>query len=341
MERFRSPLRLALVALTLVVLSAAPRSVVAAEKIQFLLDWVPYAKHAIFYASLDKGFWRDAGFDVTILKGDGSATTAAITAAGAVDFGFADTASLILARGQGAKVKVVAMIHDKSLYAIETLEENGIKILKDLEGKRIGGPIGDANRVVFPALAKINRLDESKIQWVTMAAPARVGSLLAGQVDAVVAFSSEAPTFKAKIEEAGKRWKEFLYADYGLDIYSNGILARDETIANQPDRVKRFVQATMKGVAWSVEHPKEAIDIFLKYNPSVDRALAPPHLRIVIKHLMTETAAREGIGYMDPAKMKRTVDTLAQYFPAAREVAVDDVYTNRFLSKLFPKETLF
>ena len=73
------------------------------EKINFLLDFTPYGKHAPFYAAIDKGFWKDAGFDVTIIKGEGSATTVSSYAAGTVDFAIADTPTLILARARGVK----------------------------------------------------------------------------------------------------------------------------------------------------------------------------------------------------------------------------------------------
>ena len=108
------------------------------EKITFLLDFTPYGKHAPFFAALEKGFWKDAGFDVTIIKGEGSATTISSYAAGAVNFAFSDTPTLILARSKGALVKVAGVIHDKSLYALGTLVENNIKTPQDLKGKRIG-----------------------------------------------------------------------------------------------------------------------------------------------------------------------------------------------------------
>ncbi len=122
------------------------------EKITFLLDFTPYGKHAPFFAALDKGFWKDAGFDVTIIKGEGSATTVSSYAAGTVDFAFSDTPTLILARAKGAQIKAAGIIHDKSLYAVGTLEENNIKVPQDLKGKRIGGSAGDAARVMFPLL---------------------------------------------------------------------------------------------------------------------------------------------------------------------------------------------
>lgn len=310
------------------------------EKITFLLDFTPYGKHAPFYAAIDKGFWRDAGFDVTIVKGEGSATTIASYAAGAVDFAVADSPSLIIARGRGAKVKVAGIIHDRSLYSFGTLEENNIKTPQDLKGKRIGSSVGDANRIMFPAFAKLNNMDPASVRWVDMTPPARIGSLVLGQVDAVVLFLTEAPTFAAKAKEAGKRWKDFPYADYGLDLYAAGLLARDELIANQPERVKRFVESTLKAWSWSIENPKEALDIFLKHNPAVDPDQAREHFRIAIKHIMTDTARREGIGWIDPAKMKRTVEFVSEYFSISG-VTPDDVYTNQFTPKLMPKEAAF
>src|SRR4029077_4869970 len=126
------------------------------ERVNFLLDFTPYGKHAPFYAAIDKGFWRDAGFDVTIIKGEGSGTTISPYAAGTVDFAFADTPALIIARSRGVKVMAAGIIHDKSLYAFGTLEENNIKKPQDLQGKRVGASVGDANWVMFPAFAKLN-----------------------------------------------------------------------------------------------------------------------------------------------------------------------------------------
>ena len=299
------------------------------EKINFLLDFTPYGKHAPFYAALDHGFWKDAGFDATILKGDGSATTISSYAAGAVDFAFADTATLILARAKGAKIKVAGIIHDKSLYAVGTLQ-----------GQAAGRQHGDAARVMFPAFAKLNGLDPATVQWTDMTPPARIASLVLGQVDGVTLFLTESPTFGAKAKEAGKHWRVFPYADYGLDLYSNGPLVREDLIAREPDRVKRFVESTMKAWAWSIENPNAALASFLKYNPAINPEQAREHLRIAIAHIMTDTAKREGIGYIDPEKMKRTVQLVSEYFDV-QGVSADDLYTNAFTPKLFPKQAAF
>jgi NitT/TauT family transport system substrate-binding protein len=330
----------AAVGLCVAVTSAQAQTARPLEKITFLLDFVPYGKHVPFYAAIDKGIWKDAGFDVTIVKGEGSATTVSNYAAGTADFAMADTPTLIIARARGVPIKVAGIIHDKSLYALGTLEENNIKSPQDFKGKKIGASAGDANRVLFPAFAKINNIDPNSVTWVTMTPPARIASLALGQVDLVVLFLTEQPTFSVKAKEAGKRWKDFPFADYGLDLYSAGILVREDILASNPDRAKRFVEAAMKAWAWSIENPKEALAIFLKHNSAVDPDQARDHYRIAIKHMMTDTAKREGIGYIDPAKMKQTVDVVSQYFDI-KGVAADDVYTNRFTPKLIPKEAPF
>jgi NitT/TauT family transport system substrate-binding protein len=326
--------------LVLWTLSALAQSGRPLEKITFLLDFVPYGKHAPFYVAMDKGFWKDAGFDGKIVGGEGSATTISSYAAGAVDFAFADTPNLIIARSRGVKVKVAGIIHDKSLYAIGTLIENHINSPQDLKGKRIGAPVGDAGRNLFSGFAKLNGLDPASVQWVDMTAPARAASLVLGQVDAVSLFLTETPTFAPKVKEAGKAWKDLPFADFGFDLYSSGLLVREELIAKDPDRVRRFVESTMKAWAWSLENPQEALAIFTKYNPAVDPNQAREHFRIAVRHLMTDTAKREGIGYIDPAKMKRTVETVSQYFNI-QGVAPEDVYTDAFTPKLFPKEAAF
>src|SRR3979411_811222 len=104
------------------------------EKVNFLLDFTPYGKHAPFFAALDHGFWKDAGFDVTIIKGEGAGKRVASYDAGTADVALSDTPALILARSKGALVKVAGIIHDKSLYAFGTLEENNIKTPQDLKG---------------------------------------------------------------------------------------------------------------------------------------------------------------------------------------------------------------
>jgi NitT/TauT family transport system substrate-binding protein len=108
--------------------------------VKFALSWVPTGRDAGFHAALDRGYYKEEGLAVEILKGSGSGDTVRRVAGGSEEFGFADTATPVISRSRGTPVKVVAMIHDKSMDAVYFLKSSGIAKPKDLEGKKIGPP---------------------------------------------------------------------------------------------------------------------------------------------------------------------------------------------------------
>lgn len=310
----------------------------AQDKVKFALDWIPYGKHAMFYVSLDKGFWKDAGLDVTVTRGFGSGDTVKRVAAGTEDFGFAAVASMVTGKSRGADLKMVGMVHDRALDSVATLKGNKITKPKDLEGKKIGSPKGNAVRVVFPAFADINKFDRNKVSFVNMTVPAMAPSLLAGRVDAILIFYTEKPTVDAAAKKVGKEPLYLQYADFGMNTYGNGIIVSEKTIKENPGLVKRFVEATYKGIAWSVENPEEAVKIFIKHNPAISPDLARKHFDIAVEHLLTPTARHEGIGHMTRDRMVFTNDLITEHMNLPKKTPVEDVYTNEFLPKLFPKQ---
>ncbi|MBI2370771.1 MAG: ABC transporter substrate-binding protein [Deltaproteobacteria bacterium] len=309
----------------------------AQDRISFALDWIAYGKHAMFYVPVERGLYSEQGLQVTVLRGYGSGDTVKRVAAGTELFGFADTGALVVARSRGVKVKTLAMIHDKGMHSLITLKGSGITKPKDLEGRALGGSVGGAIETIFPAFAALNGVDASKVKWIWMDAAAIIPSLMAGRIDAGVGFATEHPTARAAAAKAGKEISAVFYGDWGLDIYSNGIVAQDRTVQERPDLVRRFVQATMRGVAWTVEHPDEATDIFVKHHPAVSRDLARAHLGIAIDHLLTPVALSQGIGFMTREKMDKTVEIIARYMKLPSRPPTEELYSNEFLPKLFPK----
>lgn len=310
----------------------------AADEIIFSLDWIPYGRDTGFYAALGRGFYKEAGISATLIKGEGSTDTIKRVVLEKAHFGFADASTLVVARSKGLKAKQVGMVHDKSVFAIYVLKDSGIRRPKDLEGRSIGSPEASSVQVTFPAFARANGVDEKKVKWIPMTAPAAVPSLISGKVDGAAAYVSWEPTYKASAAKAGKEILELKYSDWGVDLYSNGLIASDKMIKENPDLVRRFVHSTMKGIAWGVEHPEEAVEIFLKHHPAVSRDLALRHWAITIDHLLTPTAMEKGIGYITPEKMQYTRDVMTEALNLGVKVPVEELYTNEFLPKLFPKK---
>lgn len=315
---------------------AAPSS--AADKALFSLDWVIQGFHTPYFVALEKGYYKKNNLDVNIQRGFGSGDTLKRVGSGSSDFGFADIASLVVARSQGADVKAVGVIYDRSMFAIYSLEGAGaIKKPKDMEGKSISTSQGNGVYVVFPAFAAKTGIDAKKVKWEIMAPALMITSLMAGKVNGSANYAVSGPTIERKAVELGKKAAVLYYSDWGMDVYSNGLVTRGATIKNSRDKVKRFVDATMRAVAWSVEHPTEAVDIFSRLHPDLDKSLARDGFNVVMNHLLTKTAKKEGIGHMTKEKMTFTRDTMTKYMNLKKTVPVEELYTNQFLPKLFPK----
>lgn len=321
----------------MVVALMAPAGAWAQSKVQFGMDYIIYGKHAGFYAALDRGFYKAVGLDTTINRGYGSGDTVKKVALGTAHFGFADSGAVIVGRTKGTMVRLVGMIHDKSMFSIVSLKDTGIRTPKDLEGKVLGGPAGSATWLIFPAFANINGVNAKKVKYIPMPSSAKTGSILAGKIDGGMYYITEFPTAEALAAKQGKKLSALLYADWGVDVYSNGLIAPDTTIKGKPERVRKFTTATMKGIAWAVENPGEAVDILLRHYPAIKRDRALAHWKIAVDHLLTPTAKKHGIGYMSRDKMGKTVKIISTYMKLQPAPALDDVYTNEFLPKLYPK----
>jgi NitT/TauT family transport system substrate-binding protein len=309
----------------------------ALEKITLAFSWFPYGKHVPFFVSLDKGFWKEEGLDVTIIRGYGSGDTIKKVAAGSAEFGKAAADVLVTARAEGIKVKIIGAYHDKNLQCVYALKKGNIKSLKDLEGKTMGNTLTDSCRVMFPALAAINKIDPDKVKWINMDAPSKLPSLVTGKIDATCTLYTEDPTYVATAKKAGEELVRFMYSDYGLDLYSISLITTDKMINERPETVKKFLKGTYRGFAWSIEHPEEALEIFIKERPEIDKEQAREHFKIMLNHFLTPIAYEKGMGYIREDKMRLTRDITTQYIlKTDKKIPLDELYTNAFLPGIFP-----
>lgn len=320
-------------ALAIILAGGLAADVLAADKVVFGLDWQVLGRHAGYVVAHEKGFYKDEGLDVDVQRGYGSADAVKRVAAGTVTFSFGDTGSLVIARAEGIKAKVVGMVYGKAPYALWLRKDAGVSKPADLEGKTLGGSAGSAVRVLFPAFAKMAGIDASKVKWQTLDAASLYPTLFSKRIDGMVDFAPGWPTTAKRAAEAKVEMEKMFYADYGLTIYSNGLLAREETIKEKPDLVRRFVRATMKGLDTAFKNPAEAAKILKKRYPELDEDTARGEIEIVRELAWTAEAKANGLGAMAADKMKLTRDIIVEAYGIKADVAVDDLYTNQFVSK--------
>ena len=301
-----------------------------AQDVTLLLDITPYGKHAMFYASLERGYWADRGLNVEIQSAQGSADNVSKIGAKAADFGFADTGSLIVGRGAGANVREIAMLHYLNLQSIISLESNPIEEPSAMVGQRIGATTGDAPRALLPGLAEINDFDAEAVDLINVEQLSKPAALAQKEVDGTMDFFTGFPAYESAAQGVGETVTSFLYSDFGLDIYNNGIIAHDDLIESDPDLVRNFVEGFVEGVVWTVENPDDATSIMIEAQPGLSQDVAREQLQIAIDHLMVDEVLENGVGPMSEEKMDFTLEVISESFDLERKVTVDEVYTNEF-----------
>ena len=308
----------------------------AQEKVILTLNFTPYGLHFGPVMAKEKGLYAKEGLEVEILRGYGSGESVKRAALGTTTFAMADAASVIFGRDKGLGTKQIATILDKSSDAVYYRKASGIKTPKDLAGRTMGAATAESHLMLWPVFARKAGVDASKVEFVTMTSPAKIPSLMAGKIDAMMTFVTEEPNIASAGAKANAEWGRFLFADYGVENYSIGLIASDELMKNNPALVKKFVNATMAGYGLAVADPEAAATAFVKHFPETTRELVLAQWKIVSGQLYTDVAKQKGLGYMTEAKMAATIDLIKANSKLEKDIKPTDAFTMEFLQPQFP-----
>jgi len=306
--------------------------ILAADKVTLNLNWFYVGDHSPYFVATEKGWFKEENLDVNIIPGKGSGDVVKKIDVGSAEFGIVDTGVAIVARAQGANVKVVSMLFDKSPYCMWMWKDSGINSPKDLVGKKIGAPPGDAQRTIFPALASANGFDPNSVTFVNIGAEAKQSALASKQVDVVFDFYSGAPFYYKAIGQ--DKVKHMMFADWGVDVYSNAIMVTDKYAKENGALIKRFVKASLRGWEFTLKNPEEAIEIMAKYRTEIDKPVMVANLKLIIDLFRTTRYQQNGIGWVDDKKMADSIKIIAQYRDLKVDMKPADMYTNEFLTKI-------
>ncbi len=306
--------------------------------IKFVLDWAIQGPQAPFIVALEKGYFAQEGLAVTIDRGYGSADAITKVASGVYQMGYGSLDALIEfnVKNPGKELVAVYIVLSNPPYSVITLKDKGITTPKDLEGKKIGAPEGDAARRLFPVFAKATGIDPAKVQWVSMAPPLREPSLVQGEVDAITGFYFTAYLNLLALKVDPSRIIAFKYTDFGVELYGNAIVVRKDFMESNPDAVKRFVRAVNKALKEVIANPEEAVYYVKLRDPLVDRDVELERLKLALKdNIVTEEVRRNGLGAVDKDRLQRTIQAVVTAFNLPRTPSPEEVFTDRFLP---PKE---
>jgi NitT/TauT family transport system substrate-binding protein len=304
----------------------------AAEKFTFALNWFPVGDHAAYWVALDKGYFADRGLDVTLESSKGSGDSIAKVDTGRADAGLADAAVVIASRARGTTIKVVGMVFDKTPLNVFSSKDKPVREPKDLEGKTLGAPPGDGQRQVWPAFAKANNIDESKVTWVNIEPAAKVAALAEKRVDAVADYTTGLPLYEKPMGQGNVVMMP--WSDFGFDMYSMSIMASQKTMKERPEVLKKFLEAAYLGWRDVMLDPEGALKIFKKRVPEIDVDLIRANMKLGLDLMATQRYKDNGIGWMDEKKMCASVDLVNTYMGLPKKVECKDIFTNEFLTKV-------
>ncbi len=308
---------------------AQPAQANEQRSVKMLLDWILNGPNSGFVVAREKGFYKEAGIDVTIEQGKGSGSTAQLIASKVADFGFSDGFVVTNGISKGMDIKVVGGIFRRNPTAVIVLADSDIKTPKDLEGKTIGIATGAAQFQQWPAFVGGCKLDGSKIKVVNIDPAGYVASLLAGQLNGVGGFAQGmVPTIEVR---SSKEARIFWYADCGITAVSNGIIAHNDLVKSNPKLVKDFVAASLKGFLYARANPDEATDIIKKFQPNAVPAISKREMGISWTTWVTPNTANKPLGWMSEDDWAATIETAKNYGGMTGNLTPAQIYTNEFV----------
>ena len=302
-----------------------------ADKVNVQLSWFHGVEYAGFYAAIDQGYYRDANIEVTLNPGGPEINPIDEVNNGNAQFGITSGDSIITARATGQNFVAVATIFKENPLAITSLKEDGITSPEDLVGKTVGAYSLDlSNFFDLPFLALMSRtnLDRNSMKYALIEDFQGANEIKAGNMDAMSGMFATDQQVMAS--QAGDELNFIYYKDYGYDVYINTIFITEEFRQSNPDLVRRFVQATIKGYQYAIENTDKVAELALTYDETLDLAYQQAVMQAQIPFINTGEGQ---LGTMNESIWTNTQNILLEFNLISNPIDVSTVFTNEFVQR--------
>jgi NitT/TauT family transport system substrate-binding protein len=308
---------------------AGPASAADPVKATMYLDFLVNGYHAPFYLAVEKGWYKEAGLDITVSPGKGTADSIKTVGTNNAEFGFPDLGAAAKAISEGIPITAVAAILQDTPSGIISFADKPIKAPKDLEGKSIAvAPFG-ATAILLPAFAKKNNIDMTKVNTVTYNFGAMVPSFLTNKVDSTIGYYF-GEYLAAKTESKNKEVLFMSFAKNGVASYSNGIVVNNAFLAAKPEAVAAFVKTSLKAVQYTIDHVDEAIAATAKHTET-PAATLKQQLVLALEFVNTPEAKKNGFGVMTAERWASTQAVQVEFGQQKERAPDDKLFTNKFV----------
>jgi NitT/TauT family transport system substrate-binding protein len=296
------------------------------------MSYIPNVQFAPFYVAAAKGYFAEAGLEVSFdynFEND-VVQRAAGWPESQVAFATASGTSTLLARQQGIPVKTVMTLYQEFPIVFFAKAATGLKSAGDLSGQTVGIP-GNFGESLYGLLALryANELDESAFA-VQEIGFTQAQAVLEDQVPVAIGYAMNEPVI---LREQGEAVDVLRVADV-YNLAANGIVVSERLIAEEPDTVRGFVTAALRGLRDTLDNPDEAFELSLTFIPEAtlgDPTLQRQVLQESLPYWYSEKTTSEGLGYSDAELWAATERFMRDAELLAGPVDVNEALTNEFI----------
>jgi len=293
-------------------------------KISLPMGYIPNIQFAPMYVGIEKGYFREAGIDLELdykFETDG----VALVGAGELPFAIVSGEQVLLARAQGLPVTYVAAWYQEYPVSVVAKSELGVLIPQDLAGKKVGLPgLFGANYVGLRALLFEAQMKESDVTLDSIGFN-QVELLATGEQDVIVGYTANEPI---QLQARGIPVTEIRVSDY-VHLAANGILASEKVISEDPELVRAFVGAFLKGLADTIANPDESFELSEAHIPNFSDLDADVQKQVLATSI--EQWKAERLGYSDPQAWENMQNILLEMGLITEEMDLDKAFTNEFV----------
>lgn len=289
------------------------------ETVTLQLKWKHQFQFAGYYAALEQGYYADAGLDVQLMEApDGDIEPAQVVLNGEADFGIA-ASDLVLLRASGEPVIALAAIYQHSPLIFLSVAGRDIDNIHDLAGEKV---MIEAHAAELLAYLESEGISEEELTRVPHTFDPN--ALIENQVVAMSAYLTDEPFL---LKDSGIDYQIFNPRSSGIDFYGDTLFTTEEQIREHPERVKAFLDASLRGWAYALDHPEEMVDlIYTEYSQRHSRAHLLFEAEQTQRLILPEVVE---IGYMNPGRWHRINEIYAEMNMTPADVLLEDFIYNR------------
>lgn len=288
------------------------------------VGYIPNIQFAPLYVGIEKGFYREAGLDVSIdysMEND----NAVLLANGNLQFAILSGEQVLLGRAQGLPLVYTMAWYQQYPVGIAAKATSGISTVADLRGKKIGLPgLYGASYIGAIALLDSAGLTEKDVTLDSIGYN-QVEVLLADREDAVVVYVANEPV---QMVSTGQVITLLKVSD-AIDMVANGLVTNEQTLSEKPELVRAMTRATLKAIQYTIDYPDEAYEISKLYVTNLASADQSVQKQVLAKSIEQWKSSR--LGYSHPEAWENMQRILLKMGLLTSPLDLSASYTNEFV----------